>query len=190
MAEQDSGNLVATPAGAAKDYGDELHPDRKRRADRYFDIHLGKQRDWYGRKAGKSKRWTAVLAFVVLASGAAISVIQLLQGWTWLPYVTAVLGAIVVLAKGLERIGRYEETWLGYRKASEAMKREYRLYINNAGDYAGAAREDEVYRWLVEAVEKIIAEEQNQFWQSRGKEREKEAPGSGDEGGGETAGHP
>ncbi len=34
---------------------------------------------------------------------------------------------------------RYEETWLGYRKASEAMKREYRLYINNAGNYAGAA---------------------------------------------------
>jgi len=153
---------------ASDDLADERYPDRKRRADHYFDVHLGKQRDWYSANAGKNKRWTSQLAFVVLASGAATTVIQLFDGHAWLPVATAVLGAVVVLAQGLESIGKYQETWLSYRKASEGMKREYRLFINNAGDYADASDDDEAYRWFVEAVEKVLAEEQNQFWESRG----------------------
>jgi hypothetical protein len=87
--------------------------------------------------------------------------------------VTAALGATVFLAEGLGRIGRYNETWIGYRRASESMKREYRLYINNAGDYTEAEDENEAYRWFVEQVERVIAEEQNQFFQIRGRAQSK-----------------
>jgi len=46
------------------------------------------------------------------------------------------------------------------------MKREYRLYLNNADAYAAAPDEASAYRLLVERVETIIAEEQQLFWQS------------------------
>ncbi len=45
------------------------------------------------------------------------------------------LGVIVVVAKGIECIWDFDGTWLGYRKASEAMKREKRLFVNGAMDF-------------------------------------------------------
>ncbi len=54
---------------------------------------------------------------------------------------------------------------LGYRKASELMKREYRLYINAAGPY-GDADEEAAYRLFVLNVEQIIAEEQQLFFRA------------------------
>jgi len=177
-------NAAASPGGSADTYAEDPYPERKRRADRYFEVHLGNQRNWYSKNAGKSKRWTNFLAFVVLACGAATTVIQLFEGQPWLPLTTAILGAVVVLTKGLESIGRYQENWGGFRKASEGMKREYRLFINNAGDYGDAEGEDEAYRWFVEAVEKVIAEEQNQFWEGRGRRHEAEGGEGQDSGGG------
>ena len=56
---------------------------------------------------------------------------------------TAGLGEVVVIAKGAERIGKFEETWLSYRKAAERMKREYRLYANGAGAYREVPDENE-----------------------------------------------
>jgi hypothetical protein len=49
------------------------------------------------------------------------------------------------------------------------MKREYRLYLNNADAYAGAEDEASAYRLLVQRVETIIAEEQQLFWQAQAK---------------------
>jgi hypothetical protein len=142
---------------------------RKRRAETYFNDHLRGQREWYNRAATRNKQMTAWLAFLVLFFGSATSLIQLFAKDFPAPvsYVTAVLGVLVVLTKGLERIGKYEETWVGYRTASEGMKREFRLYINKAGDYASIADEEATYRSFVEHVETIIADEEHQFWQYR-----------------------
>jgi hypothetical protein len=153
-----------------------MYPERKRKADRYLDLHLRKQREWYSRNAGDAKNMTNYLAVVVLGAGALTSVIQLYHEQWLVPMVTAVLGAVVVMAKGMEPVYKYNETSMGYRKASESMKREYRLFINNAGDYSGATDEDDAYRMFVEQVERIVAEEQNQFWQSRVKAKEAAPP--------------
>nr|MBA3555440.1 DUF4231 domain-containing protein [Gemmatimonadales bacterium] len=71
---------------------------------------------------------------------------------------------------------RPSETWQAYRKAAESMKREYRLYLNNADAYAVAEDEASAYRLLVERVETIIAEEQQLFWQSQTKEGAQQVP--------------
>jgi hypothetical protein len=161
---------------------------RKRRAETYFNDHLSGQREWYTRAAMRNKQLTAWLAFLVLFFGSATSLIQLFAKDfpAQVSYVTAVLGVLVVLTKGLERIGKYEETWVGYRTASEGMKREFRLYINKAGDYAGIADEEETYRSFVEHVESIVADEEHQFWQYRrtGDGADGKAPAEGDAGAG------
>ena len=147
-----------------------LTTERQQRADEYFKVHLNGQREWYSQKASSYKQWGQILSVVVIAGGALVSVVQLLPTGAearWATILTVFLGLIITLAKGVDRIGKFEESWVSYRKASESMKREYRLYINNAGIYAVVDDEEQAYRRFVEQVEQIIAEEQQIFWQNR-----------------------
>ena len=141
--------------------------NRMRRADIYFEEHLRGQREWYSRKAGTYKSWYHRLAIIVLTCGALTSVLQLFTGSRFgdlVPWVTALLGLFVTISKGLDQIIKPGETWLGYRKASEGMKREHRLYINGAGPYGDELSEDQAYQLFVEQIERIISEEQQVFW--------------------------
>jgi hypothetical protein len=106
---------------------------------------------------------------LVIGAGAVTSFVQVFSPRPWVPVITAALGAIVVLTEGWQRISRYGETWTGYRTASVRMKREQRLYVNGAGAYRNVD-EDEAYLRFVEAIEAIIAEEQQIYWQNRGSE--------------------
>jgi Protein of unknown function (DUF4231) len=146
---------------------DERTAGRIGRTEQYLGKHLEDQRGWYSEKASRFKRWSQWLAVTVLAAGGLTTVVQVVPADLWVKLVTAALGLIVVLAKGAERIWNFEETWQGYRKASERMKREYRLYINGAGPYREVADEERAYLRFVEAIEQIIAEEQQIYWQSR-----------------------
>ena len=141
---------------------------REARAEQYFEQDLKGQRSWYSERASTYRQRTQVLAILVIGAGAATSVMQVFTGG-WVPFITAALGALVALAEGWQRIARYGETWISYRTASERMKREQRLYVNGAGAYRNVD-EDEAYLRFVEAIEAIIAEEQQIYWQNRGSE--------------------
>jgi hypothetical protein len=88
---------------------------------------------------------------------------------SWVPALTAGLGALVALAEGWQRIARYGEVWSAYRTASERMKRERRLYLNGAGA-CRSLDDDAAYLQLVETVEAILAEEQQVYWRNRDSE--------------------
>jgi len=140
--------------------------DREARAERYFEQDLKGQREWYGTRASAYKNYAQLLALVVIGAGAMTSFVQVFTPATWVPAVSAGLGALVALAEGWQRIARYSETWISYRTASERLKRERRLYANGAGTYRGLD-EEHAYLQLVENVEAIIAEEQQVYWRSR-----------------------
>ena len=141
---------------------------REVRAERYFERDLAGQRGWYGERATRFKQRAQALGMIVVAAGAATSSLQVFHDARWVPVLTALLGAVVALAEGWRQIARYDEAWAAYRVASERMKRERRLYVNGAGEYRGLADEDEAFLRLVEAVEAIVAEEQQIFWRNRG----------------------
>ena len=107
-------------------------------------------------------------AICVIVLGAVISLLQVLEA-AWVPLVTAALGAAVSISRAVDALLRPAETWQAYRKATEGMKREYRLYLKNADAYAQAQDEETAYRLLVERVETFIAEEQQLFWQFHAK---------------------
>lgn len=140
---------------------------RATRADRYFTQDLKDQRAWYGKRASAYKTWAQLLSFVVVAAGTATSFFQVFKEESWVPPLTAGLGALVALSEGWQRIARYGETWVAYRTASERMKREQRLYVNSAGAYRGLD-DEAAFLQLVENVEAILAEEQQVFWRNRG----------------------
>ena len=138
---------------------------RKQRAEFYFNTVLSGQQQWYSEKSGQQKFRHLFFAIAVIVLGALISVLQIFSGQVWVAGATAVLGATVAVLRSIDTLLRPNETWQAYRKASESMKREYRLYLNNADAYAQAGDEDTAYRLLVERVETVIAEEQQLFWQ-------------------------
>ncbi|MGH8475065.1 MAG: DUF4231 domain-containing protein [Methylococcales bacterium] len=144
---------------------------RQARADYYFRTVLDGQREWYSKGARKQKSRYLAFAICVIVLGALISLLQVLDTVPWVRHLTAALGAAVSISRAIDTLLRPAETWQAYRKASEGMRREYRLYLNNADAYATAEDEASAYRLLVERVETIIAEEQQLFWQSQAKGR-------------------
>ena len=136
---------------------------RQERADYYFRTVLDGQREWYAKGAGKQKSRYLAFAICVIVLGALISLLQVLDAaahW-WVPLLTAALGAAVTISRAVDTLLRPGETWQAYRKAAEGMKREYRLYLNNADPYAAAEDEASAYRLLVERVETISPRNSN-----------------------------
>ncbi|MFG0317835.1 MAG: DUF4231 domain-containing protein [Planctomycetota bacterium JB042] len=163
--------------------------DRARCAEELFerDDLFGGQERWYDERAVRNKRWTQRLGVTIVLAGAATAVVQL---WAppppgepdlpvhWSAAVTALLGALVVLAKGVERIWDLDGTWKTYRLASEAMKRERRLYLTAAGPYRDLD-DAEAYRALVERLERVMDDEGSAYWSARSAGEEEKGEGKG-----------
>src|SRR5262245_5843252 len=161
---------AAAPASASR-------VQRIARAEHYFAEDLDDQRGWYDRKASANKEWTQRMSLMIILCGALTTFLQMFAVRPWVPIATAVLGMIVTLVQGAQRIWKFDETWQAYRTASERMKRERRLYVNGAGSYGDIADEDGAYRAFVGAVEQIISEEQQLYWQDRSASPASSAPG-------------
>jgi hypothetical protein len=165
----DERDTIKVAEETAPKAADERLVARIARADRYFNEHLRDQRGWYSKKASNHKTWSQRLSLAVVGCGALVTFAQAFAAVApvGVPAVTAALGVAIAVLTGVQRIWKYDETWVAYRRASEQMKREYRLYINGAGPYADLADEDEAYRRFVENTEAILAEEQQIYWQAR-----------------------
>ena len=161
---------LETPKAVDHTVDDPTAKGRDALAERYFKDDLADQRRWYSEKAGLFKTRSELLALLTIVLGSLITCVQLFGAAPWVPIVSGLIGAIVAIAAGWQRIARYSETWILYRTASERMKRERRLYTHGAGSYKGLP-EREAYLTFVEAIEGIIAEEQNIFWRDRGNNR-------------------
>jgi hypothetical protein len=149
--------------------GNHLEEERRKRADRFFDEDLKGQRKWYSERASLFKKRSFQTSFLIISAGATIAAIGTFQSQDthWVGPASAMLGGLVAILKGWEQIVRYDETWMAYRIASERMKRQYRLYTNNCGQYPDFDTEDDAFQHFVETIESIIAEEQQIFWSQK-----------------------
>lgn len=142
---------------------------RQEKAEYYDEAVLQGQRAWYSQKAGIQKKRHQFFAITVIVLGALITLLQVFDATVWIKYLTATLGVLVSIIRALDTFLRPGEIWQGYRKASENMKRELRLYINNADAYKELPDETSAYQLFVERVEAVIAEEQQIYWQAHSK---------------------
>ncbi len=163
--------------------------EREIMAEDYFEKqhNLAGQRRWYSQNASKNKKYYQWLGLVIIVAGAGTGFIQLwtpgvqdvnaLLGVHWTAVITALLGALVVISKGIERIWDFDGTWLGYRKASESMKRERRLFINGAAPYDNCADDRKAFLLFINRIEEIIAEEQNNYWSNQDSKTQEQTGG-------------
>jgi len=140
--------------------------DRISRADAY-DERTGNQPKWYSLNASKNKNRFQLIGIFIIILGAFIGVIPLLFSSASEPttpeILTAIMGALIVILKGIERISLPEENWRNYRKASEALKRERECYVEAIHPYT-SLHEEGAYSLYVKRCILIKAEEQNNFW--------------------------
>lgn len=146
---------------------------RVQQANLYLDkeYNLDGQLSWYDKKAVFNKTWHVRLGLIIITAGAATSIIQIWspspEGVHWSTWLSAVFGAIVIIAKGVDSLWKFDENWSNYRQAAEELKRERRFYVNSIGPYASSPDETSAFQLFVKRIEGIIAAEENIYWKDK-----------------------
>ncbi|MBI5104462.1 MAG: DUF4231 domain-containing protein [Solirubrobacterales bacterium] len=123
---------------------------------------------WYGRQARASKRAYLRLKVAQILVAAAVPVCAAADADA---IIIAVLGALIVVAEGLQQLFQLQQNWTTYRATAEALKHERFLHEAHAGPYAAAARPDAL---LAERVEGLVSQE-HATWVSERSESRKAA---------------
>ena len=106
--------------------------------------------DWYRSHAIRSRRLYKGSEVAVIVASAAIPVFAaILPATIWIP---ALLGGAVAATTGLRPVFHWQDNYLRFSEAREAVERERRMYRLGAGAYADPATRDQV---LVKAVSTV-----------------------------------
>jgi Protein of unknown function (DUF4231) len=76
------------------------------------------QIEWYDRKSGSNQfwyKWIKLAQIVLAASIPVLSVVDV-PWWRW---VTAVLGALIVVLEGAQQLWQFNNLWITYRSTAE-----------------------------------------------------------------------
>ena len=110
--------------------------------------------DWYRKAATRSRRYYRVSETALLIVSAAIpATAAVVPGNSVGP---GILGAVVVVLSGLRAVFHWQDNYLRFSGAREAVEAERRLYYTCAKPYEDPTTRD---RLLAEAVSKIEQEE-------------------------------
>jgi hypothetical protein len=122
---------------------------------------------WYKAAAIRSRRLYKALESLLILASAAVPIAALLDPQNSL--IPGILGALVVVITGLRAVFHWQENYLRFSAAREAVEGERRLYRTYATPYDDAATRSQ---FLVAAVTRIEQEEM-QGWLQVATERPK-----------------
>ena len=114
---------------------------------------LADQIAWYESSARFNNWGLKVAKLVSVVTAAAVAVLAAAASP---PLVVASLGAVIVVAQGVQEVFQFQAFWINSGRTKEALKRERALYIADAGPYAQTDNPD---RLLAERTEAITASE-------------------------------
>ena len=120
----------------------------------------------------KDRMWNRIISFhkkgienrnnyhrsqaIIIIAAALIPIINVLEiGSYEVRIASSILGGIVIGITSILGLKKYQENWILYRTTEEALRREFYLFKNNAGDYA-ELEGDEKKRRLVEKSEALL----------------------------------
>lgn len=111
------------------------------------------------------------MAQLVLAG--AIPVFALVDG-LWGRWITAILGASVVILEGFQQLGQYNNQWVTYRATAEQLKHEKYLILAKSGPYGSLRQDQDSLRLLAERVEEQVSTEHAKWVSERSQQDDKE----------------
>ena len=101
---------------------------------------------------------------MIILSAAAIPIVNVLElGSYELRIISSVLGALIIAAASIQQLKKYQENWILFRTTEEALRREYYLFKNNAGDYTSMETDEQKIK-LVERVEALLLSQYGNFF--------------------------
>jgi len=135
-------------------------PPEKYAADRVW------QRIFSFRKKRKDNRskYHAIQITIIITS-AVITVGNALGGGSiWVSAASSILGALIIILIGISELKKYQENWILFGTNEEALRRQYYLWKNEAGEYSDIPSEHERRKLLVEKVEAILLSQYSAFF--------------------------
>jgi hypothetical protein len=129
--------------------GDEPSPAR---GEKYLDIRLRPQLQWFERRSRDAKRWGHALAAAQIVATIAIPVVNV---FTHSVYVSSILAGIAALATGFENLYGHRDAWLAYRQMARALETLLLRYQLGLSPFEGADKDER----LVEETEAALDNE-------------------------------
>lgn len=133
----------------------------------YIKNRLDDQINWYDRKSQQAQKRYKRLQLAELVIAAAI---PLFSGYTVgcpaMAFIICVLGAVIAIIEGVERLYRYHENWIEYRAACEALKHEKSLYLMHAFPYGADETKEQLF---VHNIENLLSSEGSKWKSSNAK---------------------
>jgi hypothetical protein len=116
--------------------------------------------NWYKRAAIRSRRCFRASEVVTIAASASIPICAVV--FSEATVIAAILGGVVIISTGLRTLFHWQENYLRYSRAREAVEAERRRYKFGSKPYDSPNERD---GRLVEAVTRIEQEEMGQWLQ-------------------------
>jgi len=85
-------------------------------------------------------------------------------GSIWISAASSILGALIIILIGISELKKYQENWILFGTNEEALRRQYYLWKNEAGEYSDIPTEHERRKLLVEKVEAILLSQYSAFF--------------------------
>jgi hypothetical protein len=93
------------------------------------------QSNWYGQKARFNRAVYVTMKIIQIVLAAAIPVVSVFATASVQRGASATLGALIGVIEGILSLGQYQQNWLLYRAARQALRREELLFSGSAGPY-------------------------------------------------------
>ena len=122
--------------------------------------HLEEQIEWYSRHKARNRNLYHSLKALQILAAALVPVLTNANGLASSAALIGGLGVFIVVAEGIQQLGRFHENWIRYALAAEALKREKRLYLSVASVYSAVETRDTL---LAERLEEVISSEASQW---------------------------
>lgn len=128
---------------------------------KYYMDQWKQQQEYHSKKAKDFKQRHQLLQTIIVVGALVVPIALNMDGIS--PFIPTAISLVVALATGLENVYRYGEQWVTFRRTSEMLKREQRMYIARAEAYTGANPFDV----FVQRVEGILGEQNQTFVQTQ-----------------------
>ncbi len=120
------------------------------------------QVEWYSKRASELKTRAQNSDLIVISAGAAVAAIPTMVTGPFGGLLVSILGVLIAVTQGAQRIFRSSEVWPGYREAAEALRREYRMFSYGGGVYESDF--DAACATYLKRTEEIMANEQKRYF--------------------------
>ncbi len=129
----------------------------------YLKNRVDDQIAWYDRKGAANQSWFQRLRLIEIAAAAAVALLAgYADSFSNVKIVVGILGLITAVIASVLALYHFQENWIAYRSACEALRQEKYLFLTKTEPYEG----NNAFPLFVSRVEGLMSKERTAWTQS------------------------